>query len=334
MTIAVVGGLNIDYVTISDRLPREGEMLRASSFAYSPGGKGQNYAIGCARLLQNCPSKKQTEGSEGKLGVPTPQNPLGISVKMIGCVGSDHWGPELLRRLDVLGVDCQQVAVKQGLDTGVVLITVDAGTGQNRLIGWSAANYALQPRDLASLPTPLPQILHVTLEVPLPTILHVMRLAKASRVRVMFNPSPMLKEPLPAELYTLVTDLVMNEEETEKLSGAEEKGISIRHDLLETARTFLDKGVVTAIITLGPDGYFYATDGGKEHGSEKGLEVKAVDATSAGDTFLAAYTLAIIRGATIGAACSWANKCAAVTVQRPNAGESQPWKDEAPDLAI
>jgi len=151
--------------------------------------------------------------------------------------------------------------------------------------------------DIPRLLTPLPQVMYVNLEPPLATVLHVMRMAKAAGVRVMFNASPLLKEDLPVEIFRLVTDIVMNEEETEKVSRVDERGASIRDDLLGIATSLLNRGVGTAVITLGADGYFYATDGGREYGSEKGLNVKAVDVTPAGDSFLAAFAIAIMRGA-------------------------------------
>ena len=54
----------------------------------------------------------------------------------------------------------------------------------------------------------------------------------------------------------------------------------------EAARMLLDRGASLVLISLGPKGAFYATE--DFAGSVPAFEVEAVDATGAGDAFLAA----------------------------------------------
>ena len=49
-SIAVVGSLNIDFITRTPRVPKPGETLTATSFDTGFGGKGANQAVACARL--------------------------------------------------------------------------------------------------------------------------------------------------------------------------------------------------------------------------------------------------------------------------------------------
>lgn len=48
--IAVIGSLNIDFITRTPRIPDAGETLTAHSFDTGFGGKGANQAVACARL--------------------------------------------------------------------------------------------------------------------------------------------------------------------------------------------------------------------------------------------------------------------------------------------
>ena len=65
MSIAVLGSLNVDFVTQMDRFPSPGETVTARSFAQFAGGKGANQAAACGRL--------------------------GTGVKLFGAVGRDHF---------------------------------------------------------------------------------------------------------------------------------------------------------------------------------------------------------------------------------------------------
>ena len=64
-----------------------------------------------------------------------------------------------------------------------------------------------------------------------------------------------------------------------------------------------------------------------------------VDTTAAGDTFVGAYSVAVAKWKTmshgadfdLGAAISYANRAASMTVQKKGAQSSIPWADEVPE---
>ena len=71
--IVVLGGININLIAVGERISELGETLRGEKFYSAAGGKGANQAVGCSRL--------------------------GAEVSMIGRVGNDIFGDELLVKL-------------------------------------------------------------------------------------------------------------------------------------------------------------------------------------------------------------------------------------------
>src|ERR687897_72114 len=56
----------------------------------------------------------------------------GANVALLGAVGSDDFGAARLAELRAEGIDLESVAVRDGIASGVALITVEAG-GENRI---------------------------------------------------------------------------------------------------------------------------------------------------------------------------------------------------------
>jgi len=98
--IVVVGSFNMDLVVRMPAIPRPGETLLGGVFATYPGGKGANQAVAAARL--------------------------GGEVTMIGRVGADAFGDQLLAIARAEGIDTRFVGVDPHAATGVALIEVDA----------------------------------------------------------------------------------------------------------------------------------------------------------------------------------------------------------------
>lgn len=77
--VVVLGGINMDLIGTTPRLPNPGETVIGDNFYTAPGGKGGNQAVAAARM--------------------------GARVSMIGRVGTDIFGPILLEELQGYGVD-------------------------------------------------------------------------------------------------------------------------------------------------------------------------------------------------------------------------------------
>lgn len=316
--ITVLGSLNIDLVSYVPHHPLPGETLTASSFAVSPGGKGANQAVACAKLSIN----RKTGTSSAK-------------VYMVGSVGDDSYGALLRDNLSRHGVVVDGgVAVKKGLKTGIAMIVVDEPTGQNRIILSPEANYSLRPDDFTverfdeSLGAGArPDLLILQLEIPLETVLRVIETAKATGVKVLLNPAPAVK--LPDWVYDGLEHLVVNETEAAVLGGVEESVLDSEDGMEKVSRGFVEKGVRNIIITLGGRGVYYMSSSGAK-GLVPAQKAKVVDTTAAGDTAVGQYALEAVQKGSfdIEAAVQKANRAGAKAVERLGAQDSIPYGDE------
>ncbi|KAH8173041.1 pfkB family carbohydrate kinase domain-containing protein [Sarocladium implicatum] len=307
--ITILGSLNIDLVSYVPHHPLPGETLTSSAYVVSPGGKGANQAVACAKLSRS-----------SDLSSPTAH------VAMLGAVGSDSYGDQLRDSMKSYGVDTEGVAVRQGKNTGVAIIIVDEPSGQNRIVLSPESNHSLTPDQFATLPAPKPDLLIMQLEIPFETVMQALAAAKTAGVPVLLNPAP--AQELPLSAYDGLAHLIVNETEAALLSGAKEEELDDAAGLQRIGALFIERGVQNVIITLGGRGVYYVNKAGQS-ALVPALKANVVDTTAAGDTFVGSYALAAVSGAfDIEAAVQDANRAAAKTVAKRGAQVSIPWKDE------
>lgn len=289
--IVVVGSVNMDLVVRAPHLPQPGETIIGSDFKTFPGGKGANQAVAAARL--------------------------GGHVKMIGRVGNDAFGEELLRTLANDHVDTTFVQRDADTPSGVALITVEEA-GQNTIVVASGANAKVTPDDVdrAEAAFDGASVLLLQLESPLPTVLHAIEVAKKHQVRVILNPAP--SQPLNAQLLSLVDYLVPNQIELALLTQTQtiETGV---HQLQSL-------GVKHVVVTLGGDGVAVFED--KQTDRLAAHPVKVVDTTAAGDAFVGGFAVALVEGKSTREAAEWGNAAGALAVTRAGAQPSLPTRAE------
>ncbi|KAI1269003.1 Ribokinase-like protein [Xylariaceae sp. FL1019] len=311
-SITVLGSLNMDVVSYVSHMPAAGETMASNSFAVSPGGKGANQAIACAKLSRSASSPATNESAH---------------IRMLGAVGADAYGNQLTSNLTAHGVDCTGVTVSPDLQTGVSVIIVEEPTGQNRIIFSAQANNSLRASQFTTLPDPKPDLLIMQLETPLPVVLAAMKAALNASVPVLLNPAP--AQPLPDEAYTGLAHLVVNETEAAILSGLSEADLDTEPGLEKAGSIFIERGVQNVIITLGGRGVYYVSARTNKKGLVPAEKAKVVDTTAAGDTFVGRYALDVVGGAfDIEAAVRAANRASAKTVEKLGAQDSIPWRDE------
>ncbi|KAG6008375.1 hypothetical protein E4U21_004579 [Claviceps maximensis] len=347
--ITILGSLNMDLVSYVPHHPLPGETLTSTSFTTSPGGKGANQAVACAKLSRTRPTTGGPASSSTSTSTSAPATPS-AQISMLGAVGSDSHGQTLLSSLQSHGVNTKGIRIQPDLSTGLALIIVDQPTGQNRIILSPGANHSLTPHDFSTsvhdggggggaAPSEKPDLLIMQLEIPLQTVLQALRTAKMHGIPVLLNPAP--AQVLPPHAYAGLAHLIVNETEAAILSEGFEQAqdenlhldLESPQGLQSVAEAFLARGVQNLVITLGARGVFYATCSG-ESALVEAIETDVVDTTAAGDTFVGSYALAVVRASKEGetfdidAAVRAANRASSITVSRKGAQISIPWKDE------
>jgi ribokinase len=291
--VAVVGSLNLDLVVRVPRLPGPGETVSGGDVFRNPGGKGANQAVAAARL--------------------------GREVAMVGCVGDDPAGGELLASLRADGVDTAHVRVAGGVPSGAAFIAVSQD-GENQIVVSPGSNARLTPEDVRAAGAALraAAVTLIQLEIPLEAVAAAARTAGG---RVVLNPAPV--RDLPEELLAGVDVLVPNRVELAQLAAAPVPGT------VEEAARLADRLPARAVVvTLGGDGALVVEHGRASH--VPAVPVRIVDTTAAGDAFCGGLADALAGGAALEDAARWAVRVAAAACTRPGAQASLPRRSEVP----
>jgi len=291
--VIVFGSINMDIVARSPRLPVKGETLLGHDFFTAPGGKGANQAVATARL-----------------GVPT---------HLVGRLGGDSFGRELLSSLQGSGVETNGVLVDEDAHSGVAVIAV-ADAGENHIIIVRGANGRVNQEDVDRLTHLLPGAgaLLLQFEIPLPAVYSAAQAAQRAGVPVILDPAPAQKD-VPAELYPLVDIITPNEIEAGQLVGFPVDG---QEAAQKASDVLLGWGVGTAIVKLGDRGVFCATD--SETFFVPAFPVVAVDTVAAGDAFNGGLAAALAQGRPLREAVVWGAAAGAISATKTGAMPSLP----------
>lgn len=302
-TIHVFGSLNMDLVCRTPRLPQPGETILGTHFETLPGGKGANQAVAAARL-----------------GAPTA---------MVGRVGEDDFGRQLIQGLQTAGVAASGVAMDAGAPTGVAAIAVDEA-GCNTIVVVPGANGRVDDDDVDRLMGQLQpgDILLLQFEVPLPAVIAAAKAAKAQGARVIVDPAP-ARDDVPAEFFRTVDILTPNQIEASQLTGLSVTDISTA---TEAARQLVQRGVAIAIVKLGELGAVVAAGDRTFH--QPALPVNTVDTVAAGDAFNGGLAVALAEAMDLAAAVEFASAVAAASVTVPGAQSSMPERSQVAALVM
>ena len=296
LEILNIGSLNIDHVYQVPHFVLPGETLTSSSYARNAGGKGLNQSIALARASAMHDSFKVAHG--GKIGTD------GLFLKQL---------------LDAENVDSASVLMGDA-PTGHAIIQVDT-TGQNNIILYPGANRALTRDELTAMLAARQKGSWILLQNEINEIPFIMEQAHERGLHIAINPAPCGQEV--AEYPIQLADvLFVNEIEAAQLAQmpldtAEEKLLDALAD------RFPDTEIV---LTLGARGALYRFK--QERIFTPACQVKAVDTTSAGDTFIGYFLAERMNGASPATAMVHATKASAITVTRKGAAVSIPKANE------
>jgi ribokinase len=290
--VFVAGSVNMDVVATADRHPRIGETVAGNAVLYFPGGKGANQAVAAA-----------------KLGAP---------VALIGRIGVDAFGRELLTYLAAQGIDLGFVRETAEAHTGTAIITV--ADADNTIVVIPGANGLVSVADVAAPALAKGDIAVSQFEIPLPAIATFFERAHAAGATTILNPAP--ASAFGRELLDLVDILILNETELGLLANTELHDTEDHARFIEAARSLPSSRDKIICVTLGRRGAVALVKG--EPLIIAGRIVKAVDTTGAGDCFVGAVAAQLAGGRPIHNALAYANLAASISVQRMGAAPSMP----------
>jgi len=289
--VTVLGSLNMDISVTVPRLPGPGATVLGSAARFTPGGKGANQAVAAARL--------------------------GADVRMVGCVGGDDFGRQLLAALRTEGVNTDGVRVVAGVPTGLAMIAVDT-QAENLIVVAPGANHEVGPPDVAAAAEDPRDILVISAEIPAQAISQA--LAQAGPCVFNLAPAPENAATLVAAGGKHLDWLVVNESEAAAVLGHPISGLAAA---AQAAAELITSGPRHAVVTAGAHGAALASADDPPEIIE-GFPVRAVDTVGAGDTFVGALAVALAAGVPAPDATRAAAAAGAAAVTRPGAQTAMP----------
>jgi pseudouridine kinase len=272
--ICVLGGANMDIVG----LPDKNLVLRDSNpgrVKVALGGVGRNIA---ENLIH-----------------------LGVPVKLISAVGEDIYGKKIAEHANKIGLDMKNSLVLSQMPTSTYLAILDengdmkAAISQMDILDEISIDFiqgkkqAIENSKICVIDTNIPSdVIHYVLDNFKNTKFFLDTVSSTKALKIMNKIGA---------FHTIKPNKI----EAELLSGIKIESVQ---DMERAAEYFLGQGVKRVFITLGPEGVFYHD--GKEHKLIPNPEVKVVNATGAGDAFLAALAFSDFNNYDIDASAKFA----------------------------
>ncbi len=284
--MTIIGSSSIDLVVTASKRPNQGETIIGESFKTVPGGKGANQAVAAARL--------------------------GAEVYMVGSVGDDEFGKQIVNNFTSNGVITTYVKPVTHLETGTAHITL--ADGDNSIIVVKGANDYVTPELVEKALDVIckSDIVLIQQEIPEETVEYVTDICFANDVPLILNPAP--ARPISKAVIEKVAYLTPNESEAAILFE--------NKDIHEILKEFPNK----LLVTEGKNGVRYFD--GKNENLIPSYPVETVDTTGAGDTFNAAFAVAVAEGKSMEDSIRFANRAASLSVTKFGAQGGMPTREE------
>ena len=288
MKIINIGSINIDHVYGVEHFVRPGETLESGSYRLFCGGKGANQSIALARA--------------------------GAEVHHAGKIGPE--GLWLKEKLQENGVDVSLVKIVDA-PTGHAVIQVNS-EGENAIVIHGGANRTFSDEEIEKVMESAEAGDFLLLQNEINSVEKVLKKAKGRGVSVVFNPAPM-SDAVRHYPLELVDIFIINAVEGEALTGQNDPRM-----ILDTMQKRYPKSRI--VLTLGKKGVLYADEA--QRIETAAIQVKAVDTTGAGDTFIGYFLAELMKGSDIERCLQRAVKASALCVTRKGAADSIPSQHE------
>jgi ribokinase len=286
--IVVVGSINKDIVFSVDQFVKAKETITSNKMEQFLGGKGLNQSIALKKAFE--------------------------AVWLCGNIHSND--QNLLIEIAKWGVDVSYVTLKD-TNTGTAFIQVDKH-GENCIILEKGANHQFSKEEINDILNQCESNDLIVLQNEINLLDYIIIEATQRNIPVAFNPSPFEKELVNLPL-SLLSYLLVNEVEAEGLSLESDphKGLAV------LAKNYPNTCVV---LTLGSQGaYCMMSD---QLVFQESFNVKAVDTTAAGDTFLGYFLGSMLSKQDVKEALRIASGAAALSVTKHGASLSIPSVEE------
>jgi ribokinase len=298
--IIVIGSANTDLVVKTSRIPKPGETVMGRDFKMVSGGKGANQAVAVARL--------------------------GGKPYFVACLGKDVFGNELLAQYSKEDMKTCFVRQDEFSPSGIALISVD-NNAENSIVVSPGANGTVSKSDIDQVLATASEAeyLLLQLEIPIDTVEYAIRKGYKMGLKVILNPAPAAK--INDDCLKCLYAITPNETECEALTGIKVKD---EDDAKQAAKILLSKGVQNIIITCGSHGSIICNQSITKY--IPACKVNAVDTTAAGDVYNGALVVALSEGMPITSAAQFATIASSISVTRPGAQSSIPYRNEVDDI--
>ena len=311
--VVAFGELLVDFVPAAG--PQS--LVTAEIFKKAAGGAPANVAAGLARL--------------------------GVSSAFMGMVGDDDFGRFLAGELVKAGVDVAPLRFTAKARTGLAFVSLQANGERDFLFYRSpGADMLMRPEDVDVDAIDAAKAFHfgsisLATEPARTSTLHAAALARRGGKLVTYDPN------LRLELWSSADDaragirLGLAEAEIVKISEDELRFLTDEPDPIAGARRLWSPRLRLMTVTRGRAGCCWLTP--EAHGEEAGLPANAIDATGAGDAFMAGLIAGILAsssvptdGAQISEICRFANAAGALATTGRGAIASMPTRHAVEEL--
>lgn len=234
-SITIIGSLNYDLVTYTNKVPQGGETYQANSFETHVGGKGLNESIAVAKLTPKNSVLLSSTASSSSSSTTTTSGDGDGAIRMVGKIGDDSFGQQLKQFLIDNKVNVDHVHTVNNQTSGVAVILVEEETGENRILITLGANGELKlddkeyesifPKTTGSITTTTTTtttkegeggyLSFVILQNEYPDTVKSINWIKSNRpqLNIAYNPSPFKSELITKELLSKIDLLIVNEGE-------------------------------------------------------------------------------------------------------------------------
>ena len=284
MKILNFGSINKDFFYSVNDFVRPGETISSNTYEIKIGGKGLNQSVAISKA--------------------------GIKVYHAGIINEDD--TFIIDQLKSWKINCDNILLSNN-PTGHAIIQVNK-KGENSIIIHGGANHDFNLKSILSILSKFESGDILLLQNEINNIEEIIDRAYHKKMRIIFNPAPFNKKILTFDLNK-INILILNQSEGE--------GLSNKRNSKEILKNLNNNFKNTEIIlTLGENGSLYSFR--DELIEIRAHNVKTIDTTGAGDTFIGYYVAGVASKMNKKDNLERASMAAAITTTKLGGAESIP----------